>query len=557
MLQSLIVKDFAIIDNVNIDFNAGFNAITGETGAGKSLLIDAIGLLLGDKASLKVVRQNKTKAQIEGVFTSLNDYTKELLEKYELIDEDDDLLIIRKEVYANGKSITRVNGVAVNLSILAEIADTIADIHTQNDTKKLFEPKNYLTFIDDKESRILLKEYQDLRKKYLDVVREYDNIKNNIESFKKDYDYLEYQYNVLKNASLKPGELKNLEEELNIMTNYEVIHRSLQSIKKDFNDYNITDGLYQILNSLEKLANIDPVYDSMQQTLRDAYYEISDMESTIGYNLNNLEFDNDRFNEVTNRINQLHDLSSKYKKNLDELIAYRDELSVKLENSSDSDFLIKDSYKKVETCYNDTLNKAKELSKRRKYNSELLTNDIKNSLIDLMLDKVQIEIVFDSTLNLDKTNENFMKNGIDKVNIMISFNPGEDLKELSKVASGGEMSRVMLAIKTHLMKNLKLSTMIFDEIDSGISGSVAYQVAKKLKEISNFSQVLAITHLPIVASLADEHMHISKTYDNDSTKTIVSNLDFEGRVEELAKLISPNDITSKSKELALEMLKNN
>ncbi len=556
MLQSLSVKDFAIIDNINIDFGSGFNAITGETGAGKSLLIDAIGLLLGEKASPSMVRTGSIKAVIEGVFTSINAYTKEILENYELL-EDDDLLIIRKEIYSNGKSITRINGLAVNVSVLSEIADTIADIHTQNDTKKLFEPKNYLTFIDNKESLSILKEYQVARTEYLKNLSEYENIKNNLDNFKKDYDYLEYQYNVLKQASLKKGELKDLEEELNIMSNYEVIHRNLASIKKDFNDYNINNGLYQILNSLDKVSSIDSKYQNMHQILSDAYYEISDIESTVSYNLNNLEFDNDRYTEVSNRINQLHDLSSKYKKSIDELIVYRDELANKLENYSDSDYLIKNCLKKVESAYNKTKELALKLSNKRQENAKKLTSDIKDSLVDLMLSKVQISIVFESMLKEDIINENFTKNGIDKVNIMISFNPGEELKELSKVASGGEMSRVMLAIKTHLMSNLKLSTMIFDEIDSGISGEVAYQVALKLKDISKYSQVLAITHLPIVASLADEHMHITKSYENNLTKTMINKLNYNDRVNELAKLISPNDSTNHSKELAMQMLNNN
>ncbi len=554
LLSNLTVKNFAIIDNINVDFESGFTAITGETGAGKSLLIDAIGLLLGDRASNNMIRNGESKAIIEGIFTNLSVNTKTLLHEYGLDAEDE--LIIKKEININGKSITRINGSAVSINELENIASTLADIHTQNDTKKLFEPKNYLSFIDNNVSKELLNKYQISRINYINLFKEYHKVLNEIDNYKKDKEYLEYQYQSLVNANLKEGELESLEDEYNVMNNFELIFKNLQSIKNIFDENNINSQIYSISSMLDKISNIDSKYSNMANIVKNSYYELEDIESELTLSLNNLEFDNNYFIEVSERINYLKDLIHKHKKSISELIAYQNELYDKINMLSDSNVLIEDIKKKVDIAFNESKELALYLSQIRKNNAKALVNDIKNSLADLMLDKVQLEIKFDSLFDETMSLNSFPKNGIDVVNILISFNPGETLKDLSKVASGGEMSRVMLAIKTHLLKNLGLSTMIFDEIDSGVSGEVAYQVAKKLKEISGYTQVFSITHLPVVASLADEHLYISKIVEDNMTKTIITKLDNEQRVNVLGKLISPTDETGKSKELAREMLKN-
>ena len=554
MLSSLMVKNFAIIDNINIDFSNGFTAITGETGAGKSLLIDAIGLLLGDRASTSMIRSGESKAVIEGVFTNLSQNTISLLKEYDFYEDDN--LIIRKEIHSSGKTLTRVNGYAVNVTQLEEITNTLADIHTQNDTKKLFEPKNYLDFIDSKESLDILKEYQSIRNEYLQAYKKYKNILDDIDSYQKDRDYLEYQYETLLNANLKEDELSNLEEEYELMNNYDLIFKNLQIIKNTFEDNNINSSLYSICSNLEKIAKFDKKYDNILQVIKNSYYELSDSESELSQSLNKLEFDENYFRKVVERINYLKDLQYKYKKSIKELIEYREELNQKLNIIVDEKVLIEDSYNNVKKLFDNLVGLSKKLSETRKKNAANLVSDIKQSLKDLMLDKVNIEITFSNKEIKDLDINSFSKKGNDDINILISFNPGEQMKDLSKVASGGEMSRVMLAIKTHLMKNLGLSTIIFDEIDSGISGDVAYQVAKKLYEISKHTQVFSITHLPIVASIADNHIFISKKIVNDRTVTEVKELDQESRVNAIAKMISPNDDSGINLELAVNMLNN-
>lgn len=553
LLQSLTVKNFAIIDNLSIDFHKGFTAITGETGAGKSLLIDAIGLLLGERASVSMIRSGEQKASIEGVFCELSRHTKDLLDEFDLLD-DDDLLIIRRELYSNGKSLVRVNGSAINMGQVIQLAQTIADIHTQNDTKKLFEPKNYLSFIDDNTTLSVLKEYQNLRNHYLNAIKNYDEIVKHIENYHKEKEYLEYQYQNLVQSNLKKGELEALEEEYNMMNNFEFIFKNLTNIKKDLDENNINTILYSVYNSLEKLSQIDSKYQNMTEIVKNAYYDLSDISNDVLQNLNNLEFDANYFEEITERINYLKDLKYKYKMSIDELIEYRDNLELKLNMLDDDEYILNKAKTDVDEYYQITLQKALELSSLRKKNAKKLETNIKEALCDLMLDKVRLEIVFTNNLKEEKNPNIFLKNGIDIVNIMISFNPGENLMDLSKVASGGEMSRVMLAIKTHVMANFKLSTMIFDEIDSGVSGEVAYEVAKKLEQISKHTQVLAITHLPIVASKTNTQLYISKHVVSGKTLTMVKELNYHERIEELAKMISPTDQSGKSKELAKNML---
>lgn len=559
MLQSLMVKNFAIIDNVSLEFKEGFTSITGETGAGKSLLIDAIGLLLGDRASSSMVRSGEQKAIIEGVFDNIGDKAKELLLEFGLLDDnDEDLLIIKKEINSNGKSIVRINGSVVNLSQLESIAKVLADIHTQNDTKKLFETDNYLSFIDDEKTLVLLKQYQELRTNYLQCLKNYEEIFKNIDEYQKEQDYLRYQYEVLADSNLKNGELEDLEEELNSLTNYEQIHKNLVIINQRFNENNITDSIYGISELLSKIANMDKKYARDAENLKNIYYDINDLESSLNHNLKNLDFDENRYNQVVERINYLKDLVHKYRKSIPELIEYLDELKNKLEVVGDKDYIINEAKNELLKSYQLLLVKADELTKARKENAKALISNIKKALHDLMLNKVQLEIVFENNESKNEMDSKvFTKNGQDTIDIVISFNPGEPLKPLSKVASGGEMSRVMLAIKTHLLSNLHLATMIFDEIDSGVSGEVAYEVGRKLKEISESTQVLAITHLPVVAAQANQQFFISKKVEDGLTKTIVTELSYEKRIDVLAKLISPNDNTGKSKDLAISMLSRN
>ena len=544
MLSTLSVSNFAIIDNITIDFDNHLSVLTGETGAGKSLIIDAIGLLLGDRASSSLVRRGSTKAIIEGVFTGYNPQIDQLLDEFG-IEILDDMLIIKREINDNGKSISRINGSIVTLSQLEAISGMLADIHTQLDTKKLFDLRNYVDFLDDDESLELLKNYQGLRKGYLEAIDKYQSLVDELKTNQDNLDFYQYRLQELKGLHLQSDEVKNLEQELYVLNNYETIYQQLALIKSLFSDQGITNSLYQMKNALEKLNQYDEGYKELVDVVNNSYYDLDDVESQINNRYHNLEFDSDRLNEINERLNTLKDIQRKYKMDIDQLIAYQEELANKINAFEQSDIYLEDAKKAVDQAYQEVLSMAKRLSNRRKENALYLQKSIMATLKDLCLDKVTLDIHFGEVAEPLKPTD-FMQNGIDDVQFMISFNVGEPLRPLSKVASGGEMSRVMLALKAHLFQNAKLSTVIFDEIDTGISGEVAASVARKLKLMSEKMQVLAITHLPIVAAAADQHLFVQKEVVGDRTVTKISKLNKEERITELSKMISSNkeDLTS-------------
>ena len=546
MLASLTVSNFAIIDNISIEFEDKLSVLTGETGAGKSLIIDAIGLLLGERASSSMVRQDADKAIIEGVFCNYNPKINEILEEIG-IDNSDDTLIVKREINKNGKSISRINGFVVTLNQLESIAGLLADIHTQLDTKKLFDVRNYVEFVDNEVSKRILNEYLKWREEYLNAYRAYKKILKEFENSLDNLDFYKYRLNELKNLQLDIKEVDNLEQELYVLNNYENIYNNICSIKEIFKSNNIVNGLYDLKNLISKLTIVDSKYLVIKDNLENMYYELDDLETTINNDIRSLEFDEERLNFINNRLSILKDVQRKYKKNIEELIEYQKELQSFVDNFEQSDFIIEEAKKKVITTFEVLVQKAQELSIVRRANAKLLKENIMNTLYDLCLDKVQMEIVFNDVDYSSFENSTIFKdNGVDEVDFLVSFNPGEPLKPLSKVASGGEMSRVMLAFKTHILENVGLSTVIFDEIDTGISGEVANAVAVKLKAISKKTQVLSITHLPIVASAADQHLFVKKKVINERTVTSITKLSKEERISEIATMISSqkDEITS-------------
>ena len=545
MLSQLTVTNFAIIDNITIDFDNYLNVITGETGAGKSLIIDAIGLLLGDRASLSMIRTSFDKASIEGLFTNYNKEIDVILN--ELGIDTSDELIIRREIYRNGKSISRINGYTINLNQLLQISILLADIHTQLDTKKLFECRNYVDFIDNDKTLSILTEYQNHRKSYLQKLKEYNHLLKVNQEAKDNLDFYLYRYNELKSLNLDINEKASLEEELKALNNYENIYQNLSEIVEGFNDHNIISALHLIKMNLSKLANYQESYQKLLAIVDSCYYDLDDVKGTIVNNLSHLEFDNKRLDYINERLSVIREIERKYHMNIAELIDYQKQLEDLINNQDQSAYLIEKAKKEVEDAFSLVLTTSHNLTNIRKDSALQLITSIHNTLKDLCLDKVQMDIIVNENLPESFLDQKVFKDkGLNDVEILISFNVGEDLKPLSKIASGGEMSRVMLALKTHLLENVHLSTIIFDEIDSGISGEVALAVAKKLKEISKTTQVLTITHLPIVASAADSHLLVEKEVKDDKTYTSVTKLEKDERIRKIAEIISSkkDEITS-------------
>lgn len=556
MLTNLHVQNFAIIDKIDIDFKKGLTVITGETGAGKSLIIDAIGLLVGAKATPSLVRMGCSKATIEGIFDNLSDSIKEFLKELDIEDEEE--LILRRDIHATGKSTFRVNGITVTLAQVESLCEDLLDIHIQNDTLRLFNPKNYLSFIDDTETNLVLLEYKKLLFDYQTVLTEYKKLLKSKDESDQNLDYIKFQLNEIASVNLIIGEEEDLLDELKVLNNFENIYQNLQNIKVLLNENNISDNLYEVLDSLKKLKLMKPSYLQFFNDIESAYYVIEELNSFIKTELGSLEYDEDRLNEINERLTTITRLRRKYKLDVEGILELKEQLEKQIDSVDNFEFFEKELKTKVLNAYENLKNCSIKLSNTRYAKASSLKNNILSTLKELMLDKVRLEFVFNK-VNYDNFLDAscFKKDGVDSCDILISFNVGEDLKPLAKVASGGEMSRVMLALKSHLFINKKLSTVIFDEIDTGMSGIVAEGVANKLKEMSKTMQVFSITHLPIVASTANQHLFVKKNVIDDSTFTNVVELSYDERVEALAEMISPNDSSGKAKEVAMLMLEKN
>lgn len=545
MLQQLTVNNFAIIDNISIEFENHLNVLTGETGAGKSLIIDAIGLLLGDRASNQMIRTGEEKASVEGVFIDYNSEIDQLLDEFGI--DRMDYLVIRRDILKNGKSISRINGYIVTLNQLMAISNLLADIHTQLDTKKLFDTRNYVDFIDTDEIIKKVHVYQDLRKTFLHHLKNYQKLIDDFSKSQENLDFYQYRLHELQSLNLNLDEIAKLEEELTILNNFGTINNNLSEINDLFNKSDLLNNLYNIKQGLVKLTNFNAEYQNMAEIVDNCYYDLEDIAQTINNNLSHLEFDNRRFDYINNRLSTIREIERKYRMDVSDLIDYQKELTELISNVDQSDFLIKQAKDQVIDAFNNLLKISQEITDLRKTSSEKLLANINKTLIDLCLDKVRIAINVNTSAAPDPFDSSiFKEKGINEVEFLISFNVGEELRPLAKVASGGEMSRIMLALKTHLLENMKLSTVIFDEIDSGISGEVALAVAHKLKEISKNTQVLAITHLGIVAAAADQHLFVSKSVKDEKTYTNVIKLNNDERIQKVAQMVSStdNDLTS-------------
>lgn len=556
MLASLTVQNFAIIDNISIDFHKGLTVLTGETGAGKSLIIDAIGLLFGNRASASMIRLGASKAIVEGVFIDCGKKVMSIIEEYGLDSLDDGMIVVKREINDNGKSIVRINGSVVTLNQLSEIAYYLADIHTQLDTKKLFDVNNYVHFIDNKESLEILDQYQDAFINYKQALQSYQEKEKQLKEDAENLEYLKYQLSELDNANLVEGELESIEQEINELNNYENIFKYLTEIKKLFSTNNIVEALYNIKHNLSKLKEYSDIYVKDYENSENLYYELQDLEEELIAKNNSLEFDEKKLERLNARYAFIKELMRKHRMSFEELFNYHQELKERIDNFEKNDIILQDYFKIVKHNYQILKDYTTKLTNKRKENAVVVKKDILATLKTLYLEKVNLDIRFnDYMFDGELTDHIFKNDGADIVSFYISFNVGEPLKELSKVASGGEMSRVMLAFKVHLLNNLELSTIIFDEIDTGVSGVVAKSMADKLKIISKKTQVLSITHLPIVAAAADNHLYISKNVKNERTYTNIKELNYDERVEELAKMISSQQNDIISQRLAEDMIK--
>lgn len=541
MLVSLNVKNFAIIEDIHIDFKQGMTVLTGETGAGKSLIIDTISLLLGQRADSDMIRYGERKASIEGVFTYQSENINLLLERF-AIPKMDTLTILR-EIFDTSKNNIKVNGINVSLTMLKQISIHLADVHIQNDTYRLFNPENYLSMItptQDETYDKLFAAYTLSYAAYLDAYKKYEFIRTGQKKTQERLDYLIYEKEELQALHLT----KNIDEELlsdiTKLENYDKVFSGLtQAYENLENSYFSLDQIYTAAMNLKKIADLDVNYQKQYEKILDCYYILDEIKTNLNQQIQNLDFDQEELNVKQERLYTIEKAKNKYKMTVDSLIAHLEKITMEIEMVNNYEDVLNEQKNILEQKFKKASAAAIALSNYRRKLAKEIEKQIIQECSALDLEDTRFEINFSEvTLDNPFRPDLLKESGIDEVDFLISFNPGEPLKSLHKVASGGEMSRIMLAFKSYFMKHSTLSLMVFDEIDTGVSGATAKKIAMKMSEISKHCQVLCITHLPQVASIGDYHIHIFKELNQSRTTTHFKYLTTEERIEEVALMLS-------------------
>lgn len=555
MLQTLSIKQFAIIDELEVHFGDGLTVLSGETGAGKSIIIDAIGQLIGMRASSNYVRHGEKKAIIEGIFDI--DDSKEAISILEAldIDIDEDFLLVKREIFSTGKSMCRVNNQIVTLQDLRKIMQELLDIHGQHETQTLLKQKYHLQLLDnyaEDKYKKLLNSYVATFDQYKAKKKELEDLESADQALLQRLDLLKFQHEELQEANLVEGEVKQLETDIKRIQNSENLNLALNNAHLTLTDeHAITDRLYELSNQLQSISHILPEkYDSLKEEVDQFYYTLEDAKHQLYDELTNTEFDEQYLNELESRMNVLNDLKRKYGKDISELITYQSKLANeidKIENYEESTSQLR---QEIDTLYDKVIKLGEQLSKERRSVAQTLRNHIVEEIQNLQMKDANLEISFKP---LDVPN----REGIEFVEFLISPNKGEPLKSLNKIASGGELSRIMLALKTIFVKARGQTAILFDEVDSGVSGKAAQKMAEKMKDLATYIQVICISHLPQVATMSDHHLFISKDTTDDRTTTHVQQLSGDERVTEIARMISGASVTELTRQNAKEMIEQN
>ena len=555
MLQNLSIKQFAIIDELEIQFSDGLTVLSGETGAGKSIIIDAIGQLIGMRASSDFVRHGEKKAIIEGIFDIDNSIEAISILSELGIDIDEDFLLVKREIFSSGKSICRLNNQTVTLQDLRKVMQEFLDIHGQHETQSLLKQKYHLKLLDDyaEDKYLKLKEqYQDIFRSYKQKQKELEELESADQALLQRLDLMKFQYEELQEAQLKEDEEEQLESDINRIQNSEKLSIALNNAHMTLTDDNaITDRLYEFSNQLQVINDILPnKYQKLKEEVDQFYYTLEDAKHELYDDMTNTEFDEQVLNEAESRMNLLNNLKRKYGKDIPSLITYQSKLEheiSKIENYEESTAQLKEE---INILKDRVYDKGQQLSKERRNVALELRDHIVAEIRNLQMKDANLEIAFQP---LEEPNQD----GIEFVEFLISPNKGEPLKSLNKVASGGELSRIMLALKSIFVKSRGQTAILFDEVDSGVSGQAAQKMAEKMQDIASYIQVICISHLPQVASMSDHHLLISKASDDSRTTTHVKELKNEERINEVARMISGAHVTDLTRENAKEMISQN
>lgn len=550
MLKSLNIENIAVIEKADIEFSPGLNVLTGETGAGKSIVVDSINAVLGERTSRELVRNGANEAQVTAVFDDINSSVREKLDEFGI--EDDDTLVLMRKISDKGKSYCRINGVPCTVSMLRQLGEQLVNIHGQHDSQALLNPDTHYRFLDmfadDKE---LVSEYSKNFKKLLEVRKKLKSLTSDAENNDKQSELLAYEINELTQADIKVGEIEHLHKRKNIILNSQNISDYLTSILTFFNgDDENNAGAENNITSLysqgEALGEDDSEISAIQSRLLSLSDSIAEIKSLAGDKLNSIEYNENELNAIDERLDMYYHLSNKYGATEQEMIDYLNDALSKQNAIADYDEELERLNVQYDEVYSSTVNAAKALSLARSESAKQLENEIKEQLEFLDMPKIKFLVDFKQG-NLSST-------GYDKIEFLISTNPGEPPKPLAKIASGGELSRIMLAIKNILAAKDTVDTLIFDEVDAGVSGRASRKIGLKLKSVGDVCQVICVTHSAQIASAADNHLLIQKEFKDDKTYTKVIHLDFEQRKRELARIMGGMEITDALLKSAEEML---
>ena len=524
MISTIQIKNIGIIDNLSINLENGFNVLTGETGAGKTLIIDSLGIICGNRFSKEMIRKGEEYSYVEASIY--------MPENQNSIDGN---IIVSREIYTNGRNSCKINGRLVTVSELKEFMKQIIDIHGQNDNQTIMDKTSHIGYLDSFIGEKILnikKEYRELFKRYNEIKLELKNNYGDDKEKQRKLDLLEYQLKEIEDVNLKVGEDEKLEEQRKIIMNSEKIVENLEVADNTLSEQAI-DGINSAIRALEKIENIDETYSQKLSELKNIYYDIQELSRDISQMKEDVYFNEEERNELEERLDIIYSLKRKYGNSIEEILKYKEQIEneiYEIENLDEINNKLKQELSKIKEKMSTLANKMNQI---RKECAKELSNKINQELADLEMPNAKFNVKIDFN-----TENEFNKNGLDIVEFMIATNIGEEEKSLIKIASGGEMSRIMLGIKSVLADVDKVPVLIFDEIDTGISGKAAKAVSIKMKNIARKHQILCVTHLATIAAKGDYNYYISKEVENDKTRTKIERLDEEKVIREIARIAS-------------------
>ncbi|MFB5087838.1 DNA repair protein RecN [Psychrobacillus sp. PGGUH221] len=555
MLKELSIKNFAIIDELTVSFEEGLTVLTGETGAGKSIIIDAVHLLCGGRGSQEFIRHGTKKAELEGLFIITNPKHVVFNKMADVgIDLDEETIILRRDINDSGKSVCRINGKLVTIGILREIGASLIDIHGQHESQELMDEKAHIYLLDQfagEKIRLVKESYKELFTKYKKLKKDLATLTENEQQIAHKIDLFTFQVDEINDANLIVGEEEQLQEEKKKLQNFHKVFDKMSSAYEAIlSESKGLDYIGTAMADLQDISDIDKKMLELSENVSSAFYILQDAAYQLKSELDEMEYDSNQLQIVEDRLAFIQSLKRKYGQSIEDILEYKNKISNSLEQLVNRDEQIQKTAEKIKQIEKDLELEAKDLTDKRKIAAKQLSKAIMEQLKELYMEKATFSVMFH-----EHANTTYNENGIDDLSFYISTNVGEPLKALTKIASGGELSRMMLALKSIFSKHQGITSIIFDEVDTGVSGRVAQAIAEKIAGIATDSQVLCISHLPQVAAMADQHLMIKKIVSKNRTYTNLEEVVDDQRAEELSRMMSGAEITSTTLQHSKELLK--